>query len=124
MRSLFRGRPLGLQRMAVPKALSDAELVDWNRSHCSWPENYATITTLLNMIRAQQVVEVGVAYGYHTKHILGANENIRYTGVDPLLAGYDTNDHFDTDIAKLFSDDPQSAMDRLHEAVKQKLGNT
>jgi hypothetical protein len=46
---------------------------------------------------------------------------IAYTGIDPYLSGYDENDAFPTDVAKLFRDEEQSSMDRLFEAVKLEL---
>lgn len=53
--------------------------------------------------------------------MLKALPSIEYIGVDPYVSGYDANDSFSNDVAKLFNDTPQNAMDRLYESVMVKL---
>ena len=68
-------------------------------------------------------MEIGVAYGYHAEQMLEALPSIEYHGVDPYLSRYDANDSFSDDVAKLFDDTPQKAMDRLYESVSVKLSH-
>ena len=105
-----------------PIGASDAELLEWNRHHCSWPNLYYTSTVpYLRAIDARHVAEVGVAYGYHADAILAGVSGLRYVGVDPYLSGYDEVGVFEADVARLFDDEPQSSMDRLHAVVKREL---
>jgi predicted O-methyltransferase YrrM len=91
------------------------------RSHCNWIPTYGFVSHLANSIAAARVCEVGVAYGYHAEYILDTMVNVEYQGIDPYLAGYDPEDCFVTDVAALFADEPQKAMDRLFSAVSCKL---
>ena len=101
---------------------SDLEILRQNRDSCSWPNiYYGNVDLLAKMVRAKTILEVGVAWGYHAQHMLLNLPSISYTGIDPYLSGYDKNDAFSTDVADLFRDNEQSAMDRLYEAVKMEL---
>jgi len=101
---------------------SDSEILRQNRDSCSWPDiYYGNVDLLAKMVGAKTILEVGVAWGYHAQHLLLNLPKIDYTGIDPYLSGYDKNDAFPTFVAKLFNDDEQSSMDRLHEAVKLEL---
>lgn len=89
---------------------------------CSWPQQYYSVTEMLvKLSRAREMLEVGVAYGFHALHLLTTNSLINYTGIDPYLAGYDSADSFSSDVAHVFDSEPQVAMDRLHDAVVARL---
>lgn len=90
--------------------------------NCSWVGlYYDKVQTLISMVDPLFVIEVGVAYGYHAKHILKANSGIEYVGVDPFVVGYGVDDPFQRDVADLFESGPQEAMDRLYSAVTATL---
>lgn len=72
---------------------------------------------LIELGKAVNVAEVGVAYGYHAQHILETNPQISYLGVDPYLAWYDPDDSFGADVEHLLGLEPQDAMDLLYECV-------
>jgi SAM-dependent methyltransferase len=104
------------------KDLSDIEILEINRNKCSWLNvYYGNIDTLARLISATNILEVGVAYGYHAEHLLRNLPNVKYTGIDPYLADYDLNDAFSRDVSELFKDTPQNSMDRLYYAVVKKL---
>lgn len=92
----------------------------------TWASNYydtvdalmATVTPLRNM------VEVGVAYGYHSQHLLKKHPSVKYTGVDPYLAGYDPRDGFCAETTDLLHiADPQEALTKLGDAVTELIKN-
>lgn len=98
------------------------EILRQNKDFCSWPNiYYGNVDLLAKMVDAKSILEVGVAWGYHAQHLLLNLPSIAYTGIDPYLSGYDKNDAFPGDVAKLFRDDEQGSMDRLYEAVKLEL---
>ena len=101
--------------------IQDFIRLERNRSCCNWIPTYGFVVQLANSISASKVCEVGVAYGYHAEHILDHMLNVEYQGVDPYLAGYDPKDPFVPDVALMFADEPQKAMDRLFCAVNCKL---
>lgn len=101
--------------------LMDLIKLERNRARCNWIATYGFLTTLAKSIGANRVCEVGVAYGYHAEYILDSLPTVEYQGVDPYLAGYDPKDPFVADVAALFGDTPQKAMDRLFAAVNIKL---
>jgi len=104
------------------KVLSDTEVLEINKTQCSWLDiYYGNIDTLAKLISATNILEVGVAYGYHAEHLLKNLPNIKYTGIDPYLADYDLKDGFSKDVSELFKDTPQNAMDRLYLAVVKNL---
>lgn len=110
------------QERATAFSGSDLETLRQNRDSCSWPNiYYGNVDLLAKMVDAKTILEVGVAWGYHAQHMLLNLSNIAYTGIDPYLSGYDKNDAFPQDVAKLFRDDEQSSMDRLYQAVKMEL---
>lgn len=107
-----------------PSGASDSKLLEWNRLQCSWPSLYYSSTVpFLRAIGARHIAEVGVAYGYHADAILAGVTGLNYVGVDPYLSGYDEADAFAADVARLFDDEPQSSMDRLHAVVKHELSS-
>lgn len=101
--------------------IQDQIALERHRSTCSWIPSYGFVGSLAQSISATKVCEVGVAYGYHAEHLLDNNPTLEYQGVDPYRAGYDPDDSFATDVAMLFKDAPQKAMDRLYETVNIKL---
>lgn len=114
-------------RKEVPSQLtgvSDIQLLADNKKLCSWPNlYYGNVDTLAKLIQAENVLEIGVAWGYHAEHLLSCLPNIKYTGIDPYQSGYDGKDSFCEYVCKLFNDDEQSSMDRLYTAVKCNLEN-
>jgi predicted O-methyltransferase YrrM len=74
------------------------------------------------MIGAKNIIEIGVAYGYHAEFMCTVLPAINYLGVDPYLANYDPNDIFCQDVQNLFIvEDMQNAMDRLYRDVSINL---
>lgn len=119
--SRHRG-PQGGALDAIDFTGSDIERLSQVEPVCSWPQQYYAVTEMLiKLSDARDVLEVGVAYGFHAMRLLTTNPSINYTGVDPYVAGYDYSDSFSTDVAHIFGSEPQAAMDRLHEAVVARL---
>ena len=82
--------------------VSLSDKLEFHRLECSWPGLYYEVTeTALRLFANPRVLEIGVAYGYHANHILSANQNLTYQGVDPYLAGYDPEDFFVRDVSQL-----------------------
>lgn len=106
----------------IPKFDSDISRLDWFKEHCSWPKiYYGNVEQLIRLSDARKVMEIGVAYGYHAESLLKALPLIEYIGIDPYMSGYDANDEFPNDVAELFDDESQKAMDRLYESVLVRL---
>jgi predicted O-methyltransferase YrrM len=104
------------------KNLSDTELLEINKAKCSWLNAYyGNIDTLARLISAKNLLEIGVAYGYHAEHLLRNLPTIKYTGIDPYLGDYDLNDAFSRDVSELFNDTSQNSMDRLYVSVSKNL---
>jgi predicted O-methyltransferase YrrM len=102
--------------------LSDAELLRENKLNCSWPDlYYGNVDTLAHLISAESILEIGVAWGYHSEHLLMKMPNVKYVGIDPYLAAYDKEDAFPKFVAELFNSNEQDSMNRLHTAVKSYL---
>jgi predicted O-methyltransferase YrrM len=100
-------------------------LVEKERLSSSWPSlYYETIDQLIELSGSKNVLEVGVASGWHAKHLLQKFPKLKYTGVDPYIANYDSNDQFSDEGWRIFGgENPQEALDLLHEIVSQKLSN-
>lgn len=104
---------------------TDSERLNAYRSSCSWPDlYYAKTLALARLVQPRLVVEVGVAFGYHAEFLLSQLGAIEYIGVDPYLAGYDKTDPFVADVANLFQASPETALDRLYDAVASRLTST
>jgi predicted O-methyltransferase YrrM len=101
--------------------ITDMILLERHRNTCNWIPTYGFVGQLARTIGANRLCEVGVAYGYHAEHILDNMPEIEYFGIDPYLAGYDPSDPFVRDVAKLYADDPQLALNRLFSSVNCKL---
>ena len=101
----------------------DIQTVSDNFVNCSWPGiYYDKVGSLIALTRPTLVLEVGVAYGYHARHILTSSDSsLHYVGIDPYFAGYDKSDFFVRDVASLFQTSEQDAMDRLFSAVSTSL---
>lgn len=113
------GEPVSLEPR---RELSDEELLQSHEESCSWPDlYYDKIQSLIDLNTPSRVVEIGVAYGYHARHILSNNSDLEYVGIDPYVAGYDEEDLFFQDVAKLFSSAPNEAMNRLYRTVSKGL---
>ena len=102
--------------------MQDQIMLEENKQTCSWFGSYGIVPHLAQMISARNIIEIGVAYGYHADFMCTVLPDINYIGVDPYLANYDPSDIFCQDVQKLFSmDDMQNAMDRLYSAVSTNL---
>lgn len=85
----------------------------WLLRHCSPSGKYGF---------RKNILEIGVAYGYHADFVCTLLPSISYIGVDPYQANYDPNDIFCSDVRKLFGDqDTQNAMNRLFNVVSSNL---
>ena len=103
---------------------SDIDRISLYEPYCSWPDDYYQKTSVLaQMVNAQTVVEIGVAYGYHARYLLTQLPAVHYIGIDPYKPDYDSADPFADNTATLFQDNPEAALDRLHSAVKSRLSN-
>jgi len=99
----------------------DLARLEANRVDCAWLTDYGFVSSLCQSLPARQMVEIGVAYGYHAEQILESCPRLRYVGVDPFLAGYDPKDSLSADVQHLFGDSPEASMSRLHQSVSAKL---
>lgn len=113
------GNPVSLE--SQPEA-ADEDLLRTHEASCSWPGlYYSKIQSIIELAAPSIIVEIGVAYGYHARHILVKNSEVQYIGVDPYIAEYDQEDPFVHDVSKLFRSTPKDAMDRLYRAVSEGL---
>jgi predicted O-methyltransferase YrrM len=93
-----------------------------NKKTCSWIGTYGLVSKLIEEINAKNMIEIGIAYGYHSEFILNKNKNINYIGIDPYKGHYDENDCFAEDVKKLFEkENQQEAFDVLYKTVKSKM---
>jgi predicted O-methyltransferase YrrM len=90
-----------------------------HRLMSTWPSlYYETLDNVIELVKAQSFLEIGVAFGWHAEHILDKFGHINYFGVDPYTANYDPNDHFSQDVWKLLGgSDVQDSMDFLYSLV-------
>ena len=90
---------------------------------CAWPAlYYGTTKKLVEWVQAKEVLEIGVAFGYHAKSLMGAASRPNYTGIDPYLAGYDPDDFFVQEVTRIFpGSSPQDSMDILFSEVDRSL---
>jgi predicted O-methyltransferase YrrM len=127
LQNIFERLTRKIFREEVPSQLtgvSDIQLLAENKNLCSWPNlYYGNVDTLARLIQAENILEIGVAWGYHAEHLLSCLPNIKYTGIDPYQSDYDSNDSFCDSVCSLFKDSRQSSMDRLYSAVKCNLEN-
>jgi hypothetical protein len=80
---------------------------------------YEKIQSLVGMVSPQTVVEIGVAYGYHARHLLESNPESQYIGIDPYMADYKGS--FLGDVARLFGCSAEEGMERLYKGVSEGL---
>jgi predicted O-methyltransferase YrrM len=102
---------------------SDTEIIRAYYPHCAWPKlYYGVVTELAASIKARNILEVGVAFGYHAENILNSLSTVTYYGIDPYKAGYDKKDSHVASVCQLFSEpDGQQAVNRLYDVVRVKL---
>jgi predicted O-methyltransferase YrrM len=99
-------------------------LLEQNKKNCNWFSQYGVVSHLLKKINAKQMIEIGVAYGYHCEYILQKNETINYLGIDPYKGEYDPNDCFAEDVKKLFEKTTQQeSLDLLYNVVVNKMAS-
>ena len=103
--------------------MSVSELID----KASNPESgwgsfyYGNVSKLAQLIKAKEVIEVGVAYAGHAHYILQNDPVIKYLGVDPYKFGYDPNDAFCSDVEGYLGLKGQKALDELFQGVSVSL---
>ena len=101
---------------------SPRERLDQVEPFCTWPGQYYSVTEdLCRMVGARSFLEVGVAYGFHARHLLSNIPDLKYSGVDPYMAGYDNADAFVGDVQCVFEGVPGDPMDSLFLAVSETL---
>ncbi len=102
----------------------DSQLIQAEKSNCSWPISYGLVTDLAKSIQAKNILEVGVAYGYHAEYLLETLPDISYIGVDPYLASYDLNDPFGQDVQRIIGEyAQQNTVGRLCKFIDRKISN-
>ena len=74
------------------------------KNNCSWLISYGLATDLAKSVSAKNVLEVGVAYGYHAQFLLETLPSISYIGADPYWARYDTNNPFSWDVQRIIGE--------------------
>jgi hypothetical protein len=91
------------------------ERICLNKENCSWFDTYGFIPGVVENIRFESLIEVGVAYGYHSEYLLDRYPQLKYFGIDPYIPAYDPADRFGEDVMKLFYDakDEKEAFDAL-----------
>ena len=99
------------------------QVLELERARSTWPKNYYGITrNLVDLVQAQSALEIGVAYGWHAKNILGSSYLMNYVGVDPYISNCDEGDLFDTSVWKLLGrNSSQEALNYLHDLVKREF---
>lgn len=119
MRDLFRKKRASENNVIV----SVSELIDkasnpesgWGRFY------YGNVSKLAQLIKADEIIEVGVAYAGHANYILQNDPEIKYLGVDPYEFGYDPNDAFCSDVEGHLGLKGQQAMEELFQGVSLSL---
>ena len=113
-----------MRHFALGMSMLDQDRIrlEENKKTCSWFGAYGIVPHLAQMVGAENILEIGVAYGYHADFLCTVLPNIQYVGVNPYLADYDPNDIFSKDVQQLFSEkNSQLAMDRLFNIVSSNL---
>jgi len=103
-----------------PVIANGKEILEANKSKCNWLSTYGFVSMLIDEIGATEIVEIGVAYGYHAEYLLDRHRKISYIGVDPYRDGYDPNDSFSTDVKSMFKG-TSNFMDLLYICVARNL---
>jgi predicted O-methyltransferase YrrM len=89
---------------------------------CSWIKTYGTVSKLIKENNFKKIIEIGVAYGFHSEYILKNNQDVEYIGIDPYISSYDERDCFAEDVRRFFQkESQQDALDVLCETVKTKM---
>lgn len=102
--------------------MSYLKTIEENKKHCSWLGSYGLVSKLIEEINAKNMIEIGVAYGYHSEFILNCNKNIKYIGIDPYEGHYDEGDCFAEDVKKLFNkENQQDGFNILYDTVETKM---
>src|ERR1700691_739839 len=103
--------------------LSDTEIIRMYFPYCTWPAlYYGVVTELATSMKARNILEIGVAFGYHAENILNTLGEITYYGVHSYQAGYDDKDPHVAIVCQLFHEpDGQRAVNRLYNVVREKL---
>jgi predicted O-methyltransferase YrrM len=102
---------------------SAKKTLDKYRLQSTWPSlYYYTLDAIIELIKAESFLEIGVAYGWHADHLLNKYQNLNYLGVDPYVATYDESDHFTRDVWKILGGfNEQESLDYLHHLVSNTL---
>ena len=102
--------------------LSLTERVQYAIENSNWLWTYPVIDFIIENFAIKNILEIGVAYGGHARHLMNKFKNLRYTGVDPYLPDYDPKDGFSRDVQRLFPEySANQAFDNLHIEVRKSL---
>jgi hypothetical protein len=87
---------------------------------CSWPKcYYGVFSSIINENNYKKVLEVGCAYGFHTKQVISNTEIESYIMVDPYVPY--TNDVFSDAVQNVYKDGPLSNFDQFLNLVMKEL---
>lgn len=95
---------------------------EYEKQTCSWPKCYYEVfSSIINDNNYKKVLEVGCAYGFHTKQVI-SNTNIEsYTMVDPYVPY--SNDVFSDSVQNVYRDGSEtlSNFDQFLNIVMEEL---
>lgn len=115
-------RALRKTRPQAPPKGTHSERLAAIFDECSWPRAYYDTTVqLCRLVDPTLVIEVGVAFGYHARHLLSHLPSIHYVGVDPYPGAYDPHDKFPAEVSRIFELPASQAMDTLFHTVTSDL---
>lgn len=98
------------------------KILEENKKNCNWFFTYGVVSHLIEKIKAKQIIEIGVAYGYHCEYILQKNTEVHYLGIDPYKSNYDPNDKFAEEVKIMFGEETdQAGLNTLYELVNTKM---
>jgi len=87
---------------------------------CSWPKcYYGVFSSIINENNYKKVLEVGCAYGFHTKQVISNTEIESYIMVDPYVPY--ANDIFSDSVQNVYKDGPLSNFDQFLHLVMEEL---
>lgn len=76
---------------------------EYQKQTCSWPKcYYGVFSSIINENKYKKVLEVGCAYGFHTKQVIANTEIESYTMVDPYVPY--ANDVFSDSVQNVYND--------------------
>ena len=97
---------------------------DYQKQNCSWPKiYYGVFSNIINENNYKKVLEVGCAYGFHTKQVISNTDIESYTMVDPYVTY--SNDVFSDSVQNVYRDGSEtlSNFDQFLNIVMEELSN-